>query len=464
LVALTAASSLVAFLLLRRAPSRVNGELASTVGVLTQFVFPPIYLVLVPLTGYIGTITNPFLDAFPEAIVAALVGQTLFVAGYNAAGTWRRVSELTPRISNAAHFVVMMAPLLVAVWSARLLALKEGMYYHTVRTDFMFRSSYASLLSIVGSWGLFVAAGAWWLRFRLGRNSVGGRWTVLSLAVTGLEVLWYLPTGSRENLALSALTPVVAFAAARKRWPVKSVAIIGMGLCASMPVLQVFRETVVSYVEPTTVSRGSLLSAAEATRGAMDRNAWSAADFLTVVFSRLADIRYVAAIIKGVPNEVALLWGQTYYKSVFLVVPRFLYPEKPQMILPINEWFFTQHSASAPTTLVGEAYLNFGWLGLFVAPPVVGFALGKLERYLDRRCEWLGVRSVRVGIALIVARMVVQNAASWFATMFHALLLATVLQLWQGFLAARGERSRKAGCRVGRRIAMAGFGREGARS
>lgn len=67
----------------------------------------------------------------------------------------------------------------------------------------------------------------------------------------------------------------------------------------------------------------------------------------------------------------ARFYGSTILPVIYLPVPRFMFPQKPRL----NEYAVSLTSAERPVLrdgmtpmLVGEAYINFGWLGCLLVP------------------------------------------------------------------------------------------------
>ena len=90
------------------------------------------------------------------------------------------------------------------------------------------------------------------------------------------------------------------------------------------------------------------------------------------------------SIIKAVPDQLDFQYGFSYLNSVLVLIPRSLYPEKPFVNLDttIGQTVFGCNSFGAcgvPPGLLAESYLNFGLVGLFVMPVVLGLFVGKLD-------------------------------------------------------------------------------------
>jgi hypothetical protein len=86
-------------------------------------------------------------------------------------------------------------------------------------------------------------------------------------------------------------------------------------------------------------------------------------------------------IVANYGQSVNFLWGKTYIDMFLLPIPRSIYTTKPAWygIDDITRGMGWPESTQSAVTIPGEAYANFGLLGLFVAVPL-GIAFGFLRR------------------------------------------------------------------------------------
>lgn len=90
----------------------------------------------------------------------------------------------------------------------------------------------------------------------------------------------------------------------------------------------------------------------------------------------------IAWIQKDYGRNVPLWMGETYLDAVFLPVPRSLYPAKPVRpgLLKITAALGEPESTQSAVTIPGEAFANFGYWGLAVAP-LFGMMFAGLSRF-----------------------------------------------------------------------------------
>jgi hypothetical protein len=152
--------------------------------------------------------------------------------------------------------------------------------------------------------------------------------------------------------------------------------------------------------------------------------------------ARLADARSVAAILQNVPSIVPYWGGETYTRLLWIFVPRFLFPDKPAMILPMAQEIlpYDSDNTSSPTTLIGEAYLNFGWLGLFLVMPLVGWLSCQYDTAFRQRVTHPIWATIYVGMAFTVMRLPVQPLTVWLGVFIKAFLIAYFFAAWDKVL------------------------------
>ena len=117
-------------------------------------------------------------------------------------------------------------------------------------------------------------------------------------------------------------------------------------------------------------------------RGLTYQNYRSSASVASVLAPVMASSNFLAvgktaALIDYVPQNYAHTYGATYGLWLIAPIPRAIWPDKP--IVRIGgvlgaAVFGTNQRSGIPPGAVGEAYLNFGWLGI----PFVLFILGGL--------------------------------------------------------------------------------------
>lgn len=107
--------------------------------------------------------------------------------------------------------------------------------------------------------------------------------------------------------------------------------------------------------------------------------------YLYDLFSQGSGIEAVSHIVSRYGNDLDYFYGKTYFDMLLLPIPRSIYTTKPEWygIDDITRKMGWAESSQSAVTLPGEAYANFGWFGILLAP-FFGFFLSKLNNFLSR--------------------------------------------------------------------------------
>ena len=102
------------------------------------------------------------------------------------------------------------------------------------------------------------------------------------------------------------------------------------------------------------------------------------------VFNQGSGVQGIASIMRRYGEDVEFLFGKTYLDMMLLPIPRVIYTSKPEWygIDDITTGMGWPESTQSAVTLPGEAYANFGWLGLLLAV-VFGLGFGLFVRALN---------------------------------------------------------------------------------
>jgi hypothetical protein len=138
--------------------------------------------------------------------------------------------------------------------------------------------------------------------------------------------------------------------------------------------------------------------------------------------ARSLALRGTTAVLGRVPNDVSYLYGSSYVALLTLPVPRKLWPGKPVQVGGRMGQTFFNVQAGMPPGIIGEAYWNFGLLGI----PLVFFAFGMFHRWLAR--FMLAYRGEPVAMALYVTALFLAQPSTGgiMATLLRTVPLAAV--------------------------------------
>jgi len=161
----------------------------------------------------------------------------------------------------------------------------------------------------------------------------------------------------------------------------------------------------------------------EATAGAAGR-----ADF----------IHQVAYIHSMTPGEIPYQYGRTYSYFAVALIPRALWPNKPQAgsangFFAISYGLLTEEGAKTTTfgmSLLGEAFINFGWVGVIFVMFFQGLAISVLERIFGSLKSGAGGQAVFIAFFVFFLNGIGSSAEILFGNILQNLLLGYLLLLW----------------------------------
>lgn len=117
------------------------------------------------------------------------------------------------------------------------------------------------------------------------------------------------------------------------------------------------------------------------------RNFWpSAYTFINdQFFGNFMQLQTLSVLVEGMPRPLEFQYGYTYLAGLMLLIPRALFPDKPLPSTGIFttafwEYRWTDQGTTLPAGVFGEAYMNFGMLGMVAMGAAAAFAYSRLER------------------------------------------------------------------------------------
>jgi len=91
-------------------------------------------------------------------------------------------------------------------------------------------------------------------------------------------------------------------------------------------------------------------------------------------------------VTEMVPGQIGYQWGKTYADSVAMIVPRWLYKDKPRRNL-FNRLLRPHRTGSMALPLPAEGYLNFGGAGLLLETLLLGVVYRMLYSYRNQHAH-----------------------------------------------------------------------------
>lgn len=154
--------------------------------------------------------------------------------------------------------------------------------------------------------------------------------------------------------------------------------------------------------------------------------------------SRADFIHQVAYIHSMTPSEIPYQYGRTYSYFAVALVPRALWPEKPQAgsangFFAISYGLLTEEGAKTTTfgmSLLGEAFINFGWVGVILVMFVQGFAISILERIFGSQKSGAGGQAVFIAFFVFFLNGIGSSAEILFGNILQNLVFGYLLLWW----------------------------------
>lgn len=240
-------------------------------------------------------------------------------------------------------------------------------------------------LRVIANFGLYVASLLFFFVFVQAKKKSAGELLVWSLLFVVFEILIFLFYRTRTYLIAHTSAILVGYyyssyvsfdsgvlRITQNIW-VKTnkgvIGAIGLVLFALAITLRFFR----GYLQPGQSTQDFDFNLSDFVRRSIEAGDLG---YSVVVFD-LLDL---------VPEQYGYLEGQSYYRLLFLLVPRFLWPDKPVNTESIvGQWMRPELiGISIPPGISGDLFLNFGYFGV-VFMALYGVVFGLIDRALSVR-------------------------------------------------------------------------------
>lgn len=109
---------------------------------------------------------------------------------------------------------------------------------------------------------------------------------------------------------------------------------------------------------------------------------WGSVQYAFEGGGELGYSEWVFKILEIVPDHRPYLNGQSYYRLLFVPIPRSIWPEKPynsQIVIAQYLEPGASRILSRPVGVIGDLYVNFGMVGV-LGMLVFGYGIGRLDR------------------------------------------------------------------------------------
>ncbi|HKK15191.1 MAG TPA: O-antigen polysaccharide polymerase Wzy [Gammaproteobacteria bacterium] len=139
-------------------------------------------------------------------------------------------------------------------------------------------------------------------------------------------------------------------------------------------------------------------------------------------------------IVRQSPEQKPYLYGKTYIPLLYLWIPRFFWPGKPQgheANKQLVTYYNIQSERYAERTSIGvgvfgEAYANFGWSGVIGLAILFGYLLGRIEAKLNDP-DVLALRSFLAAPFFIMTLAIEGPVSSMLVPLIQALIVIAIV-------------------------------------
>jgi hypothetical protein len=296
----------------------------------------------------------------------------------------------------------------------------------------------------------------------------GGRWhRLLLIAIVAMATIRGISSGFLENAAVPSATLLMMRWHATKRMPVTFITASLLLILFLSPVKHDYRIALSESVAPnmgageTTLERTWYWfeSAAEYWADALTGQQ-SIRESAESTSSRLDLIHQFAHVRSMTPSAVPYQYGSTYSYFAVALVPRFLWPDKPEagaanFFYGVNYGITTEEGAKRSSfgiSLLAESFINFGVVGIVVIMALQGVFLVTLQVVFAK--SGLGGQAVFVAFFVYFLNGIGSSAEIVFGNIFQSMLVSVALLLWvrrspkrrlrRGYSASASELGRRA--------------------
>lgn len=165
-----------------------------------------------------------------------------------------------------------------------------------------------------------------------------------------------------------------------------------------------------------------------------DNNKQAYVELISQSFLRTSLLTQVASLIERTPRDVPFQKGKTYSYFLITWIPRFLWPGKPS-VNEANQFYQVAYGITPEESLnkvsiavgsLGEAYMNFGWLGIPLVMFLIGVVISNYQQlFLSRNS---GVLLFGIGIALVPQILMIEGQlAQYLSGVIQSIVFCVVV-------------------------------------
>jgi hypothetical protein len=250
------------------------------------------------------------------------------------------------------------------------------------------------------------------------------------------ELMYWAPTGRKENVILTLILPFMLRYLITRRLPsLRAAVAITVVVVGLFPAAFYYR---------SAMKNGSTENIAQTVRlsatAMKDARLAAGISWWSILGERISLLESVSASIRIADSGIwPLMVGRTYRWVLYSTVPRVIWPDKPDFHYgtafghAAGMIHGADHQTSVSVTFFGEAYLNFLWMGVLVMF-VIGIIFSLIYRFASvgySRVTWIFLYMLTLPEILYVGG----TFALYFSGLFQKLVLfGAVAQFMAGRL------------------------------
>jgi hypothetical protein len=381
---------------------------------------------------------NPSIDrfgfryGFATTSFAALVGQSMFFLGYESIKSSMYFPKVIIRETSYVLQYLILFPLFTCIWLSRGILLYKGSYYHIYRTEFQFTSIWYSVCIQLSEFGLIIVIALFLMAFSENKKDHKKK-IIIAITVFISEVLWYVPAGSRSEIAMLIIAGLLSFVIIKRKLSLRLIAIIAFIGIPFFAIYDNYRYTISHYVAPSEINISVILPALIDSRYIMIKQEYN---IITKTMERAYDGQSLNYLLMNYSSDYDYEMGNTFLNIPFVVIPRFIYPDKPTLVIPLNYWYNISKGGSSPITFWGESYINFSWFGIFIMSFLLGICMKGYDfLFLKMMSNQYWLCLYVFGAVFILLKLSMHAAVISLAMLIHVIVLAFIFSsLYKFFL------------------------------
>lgn len=311
-------------------------------------------------------------------------------------------------------------------WISRLLVIRLGAYFFIEAAQSALITQYTSFMLVITIGSQLPLYAITILIIRV-LEAGDRKYLALTIILFLLEVIYYLPTGSKEQIFFPFFLLLIVYSVLRKT-PVKTMIIGGiLAIVIIFPITAIYRNVFVRL--ESVIDIFNLASLYQYYLSNLD-----VGDLFFNVFGvRLNSSAMVSVLVDKTPEVWDFRMGSDYLYLFISFIPRIIWPGKPleHSGLDFGVAYGLNRAGDFDTavayTWIGETFLNFGWVGFIVA-----FGYGVLYRFIydyffhTKKITNLGLLFYTATLYIMVRG---DQFAGQFSGLFKLLLVLLILSI-----------------------------------